>query len=109
MPIDRPFGVGRFGGSSGWGPALAATAGATGTAVASDRNCSASPLAGGSRWRSVCAPPRCDLTALAPVVRALSSQASLALRESIDQQLAQFRVADQFVLPSRCWGVLAIR
>ena len=50
-----------------------------------------------------------DLTALGPLVRSLPDAARAAVRAAIDTRLAAFAREGGIVLPSRCWGGLAIR
>ncbi len=50
-----------------------------------------------------------ELTALAPVVRALPSEAGAAFRKAIDERLAPFARDEGIVLPSRCWGAVLVR
>jgi len=50
-----------------------------------------------------------ELTALAPIVRALSADTSAEVRKRIDARLADFANGEAIVLPSRCWGGIAIR
>lgn len=49
------------------------------------------------------------ILALGPLVRALPDAARNAVRATIDARLASFTSAGGIVLPSRCWGGLAIR
>jgi ubiquinone/menaquinone biosynthesis C-methylase UbiE len=50
-----------------------------------------------------------ETTALGPIVRSLSDTARDAVRATINQRLAVYTQPGGVVLPSRCWGGVAIR
>jgi ubiquinone/menaquinone biosynthesis C-methylase UbiE len=50
-----------------------------------------------------------DVTALGPLVRSLPDDERDAVRAKVNERLVEFTGRDGVVLPSRCWGGLAIR
>jgi hypothetical protein len=50
-----------------------------------------------------------EVTALGPVLRALSDVARDAVRAALDTRLSAFTGASGILLPAQCWGGLAIR